>query len=119
MKLGLVLAGGGVKGAAHIGVIKALEEKVAEAQKAVEAEKANLSKVEPKTAEALKEAFEQKNGTRESFVNRESINKFQEDFKKLYEGKKSWGKVTAIIAGGLVVGSIIGSLFRSKNEDIA
>ena len=41
--------------------IQALEEKVAEAQKAVEAEKANLSKVEPKTAEALKEAFEQKN----------------------------------------------------------
>ena len=99
--------------------IQALEEKVAEAQKAVEAEKANLSKVEPKTAEALKEAFEQKNGTRESFVNRESINKFQEDFKKLYEGKKSWGKVTAIIAGGLVVGSIIGSFFRSKNNDIA
>ena len=26
MKLGLALAGGGVKGAAHIGVIKALEE---------------------------------------------------------------------------------------------
>ena len=99
--------------------IKALEEKVADAQKAVEVENAKLSKVEPKTAEALKEAFEQKNGTRESFVNRESINKFQEDFKKLYEGKKSWGKVTAIIAGGLVVGSIIGSFFRSKNNDIA
>ena len=27
MKLGLSLAGGGVKGAAHIGVLKALEEK--------------------------------------------------------------------------------------------
>ena len=27
MKLGLCLAGGGVKGAAHIGAIKALEEK--------------------------------------------------------------------------------------------
>lgn len=44
----------------------------------------------------------------------------KDDFAKLLErGKKSWGKVTAIIAGGLVVGSIIGSLFRSKNEDIA
>lgn len=44
----------------------------------------------------------------------------KDDFAKLLErGKKSWGKVTAIIAGGLVVGSIIGSLFRSKNNDIA
>ena len=44
----------------------------------------------------------------------------KDDFAKLLErGKKSWGKVTAIIAGGVVVGSIIGSLFRSKNEDIA
>ena len=33
MKLGLALAGGGVKGAAHIGVIKALEEKDIELRK--------------------------------------------------------------------------------------
>ena len=112
-----------VKNAAKVSAesvdIKALEEKVANAQKAVEAEKANLPKVETKTVEALKEAFEKEKGTRESFVKKESIDKFKEDFKKLYESKKSWGKVTAIIAGGLVVGSIIGSFFRSKNEDIA
>ena len=49
-----------------------------------------------------------------------ALEPYKDDFAKLFErGKKSWGKVTAIIAGGLVVGSIIGSLFRSKNEDIA
>lgn len=49
-----------------------------------------------------------------------ALEPYKDDFAKLLErGKKSWGKVTAIIAGGLVVGSIIGSLFRSKNEDIA
>ena len=51
---------------------------------------------------------------------KEALEPHKDDFAKLLErGKKSWGKVTAIIAGGVVVGSIIGSLFRSKNEDIA
>lgn len=49
-----------------------------------------------------------------------ALEPYKDDFAKLFErGKKSWGKVTAIIAGGLVVGSIIGSFFRSKNNDIA
>ena len=57
--------------------------------------------------------------TRENSI-KEALEPHKDDFAKLLErGKKSWGKVTAIIAGGLVVGSIIGSLFRSKNEDIA
>lgn len=57
--------------------------------------------------------------TRENSI-KEALEPHKDDFSKLLErGKKSWGKVTAIIAGGVVVGSIIGSLFRSKNEDIA
>lgn len=57
--------------------------------------------------------------TRENSI-KEALEPHKDDFAKLLErGKKSWGKVTAIIAGGVVVGSIIGSLFRSKNEDIA
>ena len=37
MKVGLALAGGGVKGASHIGVIKALQENGIEVEEAIDA----------------------------------------------------------------------------------
>ena len=82
---------------------------------------ANKLKKEGSKIEAFKSAkakLKEAEKAREDYI-KKALEPYKEDFKKLYEGKKSWGKVTAIIAGGLVVGSIIGSFFRSKNNDIA
>ena len=93
-------------------MVKAEKEALEAAKKAVEEKTATLS---PKTKEQLTKEFIEKNGSKDDFI-KKAADSFKDDLKKLYEGKVSNGKLAAIIASGVVVGALVGSMLKPKKN---
>ena len=93
-------------------MVKAEKEALEAAKKAVEEKTATLS---PKTKERLTKEFIEKNGSKDDFI-KKAADSFKDDLKKLYEGKVSNGKLAAIIASGVVVGALVGSILKPKKN---
>lgn len=103
-------------------MLKAEQEAVTTAQKAVDEARTKLPKAEGKPAEELTKEFVEKHGTREKAIE-EATNaqkeKIGNELKALFEkGKIKGGKLAWITAAGVGAGALIGLMFKPKNETV-
>lgn len=98
-------------------MLKAEKDAVETAQKAVEEARGKLPKNPQKTAEELEAAFAKtKNvANKEDFVNK-AAEEYKSKLETLFKGKVHYGKLAAILAGGVALGAGIGLMFKPKGD---
>lgn len=101
---------------AETDALKVAQDKVDDVAKRIEQARATLPKNPEKTAEQLTKEFVEKNGTRESVIEK-ATNGFKDDLKKLFEGKLGKGKLAMAVGGAVAAGALIGLAFRPGSKE--